>query len=245
MLLYSIYATLAVSLISLIGVIALSISESKLKKISFILVSLAAGTLIGDVFIHLLPEAIEGSSESLWLWVIGGIGIFFILEKIIHWRHCHVPTSENHPHPVGIMNLVGDGIHNFLDGALIAGSFLVDVNLGIATTIAVLLHEIPQEIGDFGILIHAGFSRLKAVLWNLISALMAVFGALAVYIFGNSFDYIGEYFIPITAGGFIYIAISDLLPEMRKENRWRHSLVQLLVLAFGVGIMYGLKLSFE
>jgi zinc and cadmium transporter len=242
---YALLATLVISLISLISVFALSLSEKKLKQLSFLLVSLAAGTLIGDVFIHLLPEIVRTGDEGLWIWVIGGIGLFFILEKVIHWRHCHIPTSENHPHPVGAMNLIGDGLHNFFDGALIAGSFLVDVHLGIATTIAVILHEIPQEIGDFGILIHAGYSKAKALSWNFFSALTAFLGVIIVFVIGQqAADSFGLFVVPITAGGFIYIAVSDLLPEMRKETRWQHSLLQLLLLAVGVAIMYGLKVYF-
>lgn len=242
---YALLATLIISLISLISVFALSLSEKKLKQLSFLLVSLAAGTLIGDVFIHLLPEIVGTGDESLWMWVIAGIGIFFILEKVIHWRHCHIPTSENHPHPVGAMNLVGDGLHNFFDGALIAGSFMVDVSLGIATTTAVLLHEIPQEIGDFGTLIHAGYSKIKALSWNFISALSSFLGVIAVFVIGQqTTDSLGLVVVPITAGGFIYIAVSDLLPEMRKETRWQHSLLQLLFLGIGISLMYGLKVYF-
>lgn len=245
MIIYAIAATIAVSLVSLISVITLSLSESTTKKLSFLLVSVSAGTLIGDVFIHLLPEAAKTSSEAFWLWVIGGIGIFFVLEKIIHWRHCHVLTSKDHPHPVGTMNLVGDGFHNFLDGALIAGSFIVSIPLGITTTIAVLVHELPQEIGDFGVLIHAGYTKARAIFWNFISALTAVLGAVAIFAFGDITPSIGEIFVPITAGGFIYIAVSDLLPELRKETRWQHSLLQLVLLSAGVAIMYILKLSFN
>ncbi len=243
---YALLATLVISLISLISVFALSLSEKKLKRLSFLLVSLAAGTLIGDVFIHLLPEIVSIENEGVWIWVIAGIGIFFVLEKVIHWRHCHIPTSENHPHPVGAMNLIGDGLHNFLDGALIAGSFLVDTQLGIATTIAVILHEIPQEIGDFGVLIHAGYSKAKALMFNFISAITAFFGVLVVFAIGQqNAESFAFFVVPITAGGFIYIAVSDLLPEMRKETRWQHSLLQLLFLAVGVAIMYGLKVYFE
>ncbi len=242
---YALLATLIISLISLISVFALSLSEKKLKQLSFLLVSLAAGTLIGDVFIHLLPEIVRTGDERLWIWVIAGIGIFFILEKVIHWRHCHVPTSDKHPHPVGVMNLVGDGLHNFFDGALIAGSFLVDTQLGVATTIAVILHEIPQEIGDFGVLIHAGYSKAKALSWNFFSALTSFLGVIVVFVIGQqAADSFGLFVVPITAGGFIYIAVSDLLPEMRKETRWQHSLLQLLLLAVGVAVMYGLKVYF-
>lgn len=242
---YAILATIIVSLISLISVISISLSTERLKRLSFLLVSLAAGTLIGDVFIHLLPEAATQGDGNFWIWVIVGLGIFFSLEKIIHWRHCHIPTTEEHPHPVGTMNLIGDGLHNFFDGALIAGSFIADFNLGVATTIAVIFHEIPQEIGDFGVLIHAGFSKAKALFWNFISALSALLGVVFVYAFGSQVENIGNFFIPITAGGFIYIAVADLIPEMRKETRWQQSLMQLVLLAIGVVIMYFLKVYFE
>lgn len=242
---YAIIATVVVSLISLISVITVSLSIERLKRLSFLLVSLAAGTLIGDVFIHLLPEASTEAGDGFWIWVIAGLGIFFILEKIIHWRHCHVPTTEEHPHPVGTMNLIGDGLHNFFDGVLIAGSFIADFNLGVATTVAVIFHEIPQEIGDFGVMIHAGFSKAKALFWNFISACSALLGVLLVYSFGQQIDNIGSIFIPITAGGFIYIAVADLIPEMRKETRWQQSLMQLVLFAIGVVIMYLLKLYFE
>lgn len=239
---YTLLAVAITSLISVLAVLALSASQSTLRKISFLLVSLAAGTLIGDVFIHLLPEASEISSVNIWPLVIVGIAAFFILEKIIHWRHCHHETTPDHPHPVGTMNLLGDTLHNFLDGVLIAGSFIVDINLGIATTIAVILHEIPQEIGDFGVLIHAGYSKIKALLFNFLSSLSAFAGAIVVLALGQKAASFGEILVPITAGGFIYIAVSDLLPEMRKENRVAWSVGQLALLGVGVGIMYALKL---
>ncbi len=244
MLSYALLATIIVSLISLLGVAALSFSEKTLKRFSFLLVSLAAGTLIGDVFIHLLPEAAIGAGDGLWLWVIAGIGLFFALEKIIHWRHCHVPTSEAHPHPLGLMNLLGDALHNFFDGLLIAGSFIVSPTLGVATTIAVILHEIPQEIGDFSVLIHAGYSKAKAIAFNFFSALAALLGVGVVFAFGEHVTQLGEILVPITAGGFIYIAVSDLMPELRKETRWQWSVGQLLLLSIGVGIMYLLKIYF-
>lgn len=242
---YALAATIIVSLVSLIGVITISLSSSTIKSLSFLLVSLAAGTLIGDVFIHLLPEVANANNQGLWLWIVFGIGLFFILEKIIHWRHCHVQTSKDHPHPVGTMNLIGDGFHNFLDGILITGSFMVNVELGIATTLAVIFHEIPQEIGDFGVLIHAGYSKLKAIGWNFVSALFAIVGALITWIIGSKIESLNEIFIPITAGGFIYIAISDLLPEMRKETAWKKSLGQLIIMSFGIFIMYWLKIILE
>jgi zinc and cadmium transporter len=242
---YTLGAVAVVSLLSLVGVVSLFASGEKIKKISFLLVSLAAGTLIGDAFIHLLPEAAETNNEWVWPLVIAGIALFFILEKVIHWRHCHMETSENHPHPVGMMNLLGDGLHNFFDGLLIAGSFIVSPALGIATTIAVIIHEIPQEIADFGVLIHAGYSKAKAIAFNFLSALSAVLGAVIVLAFGDKAVTVGEFLVPVTAGAFIYIAVADLFPELHKESRAWWSLGQLALLALGVGIMYILKILFE
>lgn len=238
----------AVSLISLIGLATISISHVWLKKISLILVSLAAGTLLGDALLHLLPEALAESAPgalSVWMWVLGGIIAFFVLEKVIHWRHCHVPTAPNHPHPLGIMNLVGDGFHNFFDGILIAGAFLADPALGIATTVAVIFHEIPQEIADFGVLLHAGFSRGKALLMNFASALFAFAGAGLVILWPGAAAHSSDILVPFTAGGFLYIAVSDLIPELKKENNTLASLFQLCTILIGLGFMYLLKIVSE
>ncbi len=247
MILSTLGAIAIVSAISLIGVITLSLSTKRLKSVSLLLVSLAAGTLIGDTFIHLLPEALEESADPsrIWYGVIGGIILFFILEKIIHWRHCHLPTASDHPHPLGTMNFIGDGLHNFFDGMLIAGAFAVDSTLGIATTIAVIFHEIPQEIGDFGIMIHAGYSKGKALFLNFASSLFAFAGAAIVMIWATVSEQAGEWLIPVTAGGFLYIAVSDLIPELKKENGTIASLSQLLLIIVGLAIMYGLKFIAE
>ena len=168
---YTMGAVLIVSLVSLLGLVFVSLKPKTLEKLLFVLVSFATGTLLGDAFLHLLPETIEriGFSLEVSLAVLTGILLFFVLEKFISWRHCHVPTSKDHPHSLGWMNLMGDGFHNFIDGMIIAGSFLVSPALGLSTTFAVLLHEVPQEIGDFGILIYSGFSRTKAIVFNFIS----------------------------------------------------------------------------
>lgn len=236
---YIFTSVIIVSLISLIGIIYLAINIEKLKKILLFLVSFAAGALLGGVFLHLLPEiSAEGMlSTASSLLVLGGILLFFILEKIICWRHCHIPTSEEHPHPLAFMNLIGDGLHNFTDGLIIAASYYVDINLGIATTIAVVLHEIPQEISDFGVLIHAGLSRAKAILFNFISALTAVLGAAVGILFYNSIENFTEIVIPLTAGGFIYIATADLIPELKKEASLASSLKQFIGIVLGVGVM--------
>lgn len=238
---YTIIAVFIVSAISLVGIIALALSKNLLEKILHILVAFSVGALLGDAFIHLLPEAMENSGFSLFvsISILAGIGLFFILEKIICWRHCHIPVSEHHNHPIATMNLIGDGLHNFIDGMLIAGSFLVSIPLGIATTIAVILHEIPQEMGDFGVLVYAGYTRAKAILFNFISALTAVGGAIFILIIGKNSN-ITKFLIPFTAGGFIYIALSDLIPELHKKTKISQSIWQLVFIFLGILIMIAL-----
>lgn len=240
---YTIASVLIVSLLSLIGVFLLPVKRSNLNKLTIFLVSLSAGTLLGDSFLHLIPEAVKkNDGVETWLWLLAGILFFFILEKVIHWRHCHLPTTEEHPHPFGLMNLVGDGLHNFLDGLIIAGSFLVDINLGVATTIAVIAHEIPQEISDFGVLLHAGFSRAKALFLNLLSASLAILGALLVLVVGDKMENLTNFIIPFAAGNFIYIATSDLFPELKKDNDKLHqAFLQLASIIIGIGLMLALK----
>lgn len=240
-------AVFLVSALSLVGLFFLSFSPKTLEKLTLLLVSLSAGTLLGDAFLHLLPEAVESSESSsvLWYWVLVGLFSFFILEKVIHWRHCHIRTCDEHPHHLGVMNLVGDTLHNFFDGAVIAASFLFSPELGVATLIAVLAHELPQEIADFGVLIYAGYSRGKALLWNFLTALSAFAGAIVVVVIGGNTDNIESWVIPFTAGGFIYIATGDLIPELKKETGLGKSLWQLASIIFGVLLMFLLRILFE
>ncbi len=243
---YTIAGVVVVSLVSFMGALTLAIQIDKLKRILLFFVSFAAGALLGDAFIHLLPETFQETQAVFTssLFILAGIVLFFILEKIIFWRHCHIPTSEDHPHPVGLINLVGDAFHNFIDGVIIAGSFLVNPALGLSTTIAVFLHEIPQEIGDFSILIHAGYSRGKALLFNFLSALTAVLGAVITLIIGVSVQNVAHILVPFTIGGFIYIAAADLIPEIYRERRTGHSFAQLVFFLLGIGVM-GLLLLLE
>lgn len=241
---YTLASIFIVSAISLIGIVFISIKEEFLKRILLFLVSFSAGTLLGGAFIHLLPEAIEkfGFSIYISLYVLLGILVFFVLEKLICWRHCHIPTSEEHPHPFAFMNLIGDGVHNFIDGMIIAGSYLASIPLGIMTTIVVLVHEIPQEIGDFGVLLHGGFSKTKALILNFASALVALFGAVVILSLSLKIEAITVFLLPFTAGGFIYIAGSDLIPELKKDINFVNSIFQLLALVLGVGIIFSLIL---
>ena len=236
---YTILSVFLVSLISLIGAISLALTGERLNKILFFLVGFAVGALFGDAFIHLLPESFErlGAGVTTSLLVILGIFAFFVLEKFIHWRHCHVLPSSQHKHPMVTMNLIGDGIHNLIDGILIAASYMVSIPIGITTTVAVILHEIPQEIGDFGVLVHGGLSIRKALVYNFLTGLIAAAGALIPLILGKGSEHMTCYFLPITAGGFIYIAGSDLIPELKHDARLKTSVGQFIAILLGVGIM--------
>ncbi|MEM3373953.1 MAG: ZIP family metal transporter [Candidatus Woesearchaeota archaeon] len=242
--LYTLTSVFIVSLIAFIGIFTLALKNKVLQKILLLLVSFATGALLGDVFIHLLPELIEEQGLTLKnsLFILLGIFLFFILEKFLCWRHCHIPTSKEHPHPLGFMNLIGDAFHNFLDGMIIAGSYLVNIQVGIATTIAVLLHEIPQEISELGVLLHAGLSKTKALLYNFLSALTSFLGAILVLILGEKIDFLISLIVPITIGGFLYIASSDLIPELHKETEPKKSLLQMIFMILGISIMLSLLL---
>ncbi len=239
---YTIISVLIVSLLSLIGILTLSIKEKVLNRILLYFISFSAGALFGDAFLHLIPEATEGGlSLKISIYILIGIIISFIVEKIIRWRHCHI-THKDHKHPFAIMNLLGDAVHNFLDGIIIGASYLASIPIGIATTIAVILHEIPQEIGDFGVLLQGGFTKAKALASNFLTALTAVVGAILSLILNSYIDGLTTFLVASAAGGFIYIAGSDLIPELHKEVKTTRSIVQLTVFILGMVIMAALRL---
>ena len=240
--LYTFISVAVVSLVSLVGVFALSLKENMLKQYTFIFISIAVGALLGDAFIHLIPEAFESSANPMMtsILVIAGILAFFTLEKFLHWHHHGEDENEDHIHPVGKLVLFSDSVHNFIDGIIIAASFMVSVPVGIATTIAVILHEIPQEIGDFAVLLHSGYTKKRALWLNFVSALTAVFGAVCFFVLGNMAEATSIWFLPVAAGGFIYIAVADLIPELHKTKKAKHSLVQLAAVMFGILAMIAL-----
>lgn len=240
---YIIISVLFVSAISLGGIVLFSLGKQSMERNLFWFISFAVGGLIGDVFIHILPEIAEGDVTFFpiaSLIILGGLLLSFILEKVIHWRHCHHSDCPEHPKPFGTMNLVGDALHNVIDGMLIAGSFYVDVRAGIATTIAVALHEIPQEMGDYAILLYSGYSKGRALFLNVVTALSAVGGAVLVMLLRSSTPDIERYLLPLVAGNFLYIAVADLLPELHKQTRIRDAGTQLLGVLAGVGLMFAL-----
>ena len=234
-------AVLGISCLSLIGAVSLVLSRRWLQRALFFIVAFAAGALLGDVFFHLVPEISESSTgfdTTASVAILGGVLMLFTLEKVLHWHHAHFP-SEEVLHPVAVTNLVGDGLHNFVDGAIVAGSFAVSTELGIATTVAVALHEIPQEFGDFGILLHAGLSPKRAIGLNFASAAVSVLGAVAVLAL-VPVDAVERILVPFSAGAFIYIASTDLLPDLHKEPETGKSLAQLVALVAGIATMAAL-----
>ncbi len=229
-----------VSLISSIGILILSLKEEKLNQFLIYFVSFSAGTLLGSTFFHLLPEAVEESGFDLRinLYLLSGITICFILEKFASWRHCHIFPNKVHPHPFSFLILFSDGLHNFIDGLIIGASYFINIPLGIATTLAVIFHEIPQEIGDFASLLYGGLGKLKALFYNFLSALMAIFGAISFLIFAEKIQGFADFLIPFAAGNFIYIASSDLIPELHKEFEIKKSIFQLISFLIGLAIMF-------
>lgn len=235
-------STFLISLISSAGILTLAMKERLLKKMLLTLVALSAGVLMGSAFLHLIPEALEISriaSYNIFLYILIGFILFFLMEKLLYWHHCHVIRCPIHT--FAYMNLFGDSIHNFVDGLIIAASFVADIHLGIITALVVALHEIPQEIGDFGVLVHGGFAKIKALFLNFICALAAVFGGIFGFFLFSYVKYLAIFLIPFAAGGFIYIAASDLIPEIRREAELKRSLTSFLMFIVGILIMFSIK----
>ena len=228
-------AVFVVSVISLIGVLFLI--ANVLKKILFYMVAFSAGALLGAAFFDLLPETIEsGYKQSLPVFILIGILSFFVIEKFLHWHHHH--TEKKDVHTFTYLNILGDSVHNFTDGVIIAIAFLNSASIGIATTIAIVAHEIPHELGNFAILIYGGFSRFKATFYNFLSALTAFAGALCAYFYSTRIQNINFYISSLAVGGLIYIATTDLIPEIHKERELKKSFLQLILMIFGIALIW-------
>lgn len=228
-------STLVLTFISFVGIITLALKDKLLKKVLFCLIGFSAGSLIGSAFLHILPEVLEKTkSITVFYYLILGIVLFFLMERFFYWRHCHNGVCD--VHTFTYLNLFGDGLHNFVDGMIIAVSFTTSLRLGLVTTLAVILHELPQELGDFGVLVYGGFSKTKALFYNFISSLMAIAGALLGY-FISDIAGLSNFILPLTAGGFIYIATSDLIPEIHRESNLRRSASAFIAFLFGILFM--------
>ncbi len=233
-------ATIINSLVSLVGVGTINIRKKR-GLVIFGLVNLATGALIGAAFFHLIPESWEASPLSPYFLILG-ILLFFVLEKFLYWRHCHSGEEcQVHVEAFSYLNLIGDGVHNFIDGAVIAGAFIANPALGWTTTLAVVLHEVPQELGDFAILIHGGFTTGKALFFNFLSQMTCILGGVLTYFVGTALHNLEPYLLSFAAGGFLYIALVDLLPEMRHSTGLKSALVEVTLLLAGIFLMWGLK----
>lgn len=241
--LYILVSVSVVSLLSLVGISLLALSHEAFHRIVFALVALAVGALFGDAFLHLLPEAYADTAHSLStsLFVLAGIMLFFMLENFLHWRHQH---SDEHAEiqPYGYLNILADVAHNFIDGLIIGASYLVGMKMGLATTLAVMLHEIPHEFSNFGILVKSGFSRWRALFINFLTGVMALLGGLLAWWVGGYMAGFIQILLPLTAGGFIYIAGSDLVPQLHRDLKTLRVFIQFLAILAGAGLMLLLKI---
>jgi zinc and cadmium transporter len=238
-----IYALLSATIVSLVafsGILFLAFKTEQLQKIIFILVSFAVGNLFGSAFFVLIPESYHLLPDSSipGLMVVAGILTMFILEKFIHWKHGHDMNHLNEKASLGYISLVTDSLHNFIDGILIASAWAASPEIGIVTTLSVIVHEVPQEISDYGILIYAGFTRKKALFFNFLAAVSALLGVLFTSWLGNNFENINNYILPLAAGGFIYLAGSDLIPQLHQERSSRRNLIQFIAIVAGFAMMY-------
>lgn len=233
--LYALLSVLAVSVLSLLGAIFLVIKRNTFEALITYTLALSSGVLLGAVFFDLIPDSYAKIGEGSYTSVIIGIISFFALEKFIHWHH--EIKGDRVEKPVAYLSLIGDSVHNFLDGTIIAVAFLTSVPLGITTTIAVIAHEIPHELGDFSILIFGGFSNAKALWYNFLSALTAIAGVLVIFVFSASLLQFAPYLVGFAAGNFLYIAASDLIPELHKEHVPMTSVAETVCIIAGVVIM--------
>jgi zinc and cadmium transporter len=233
-----------ISLISLVGVFTLFFKDAMLKKILLILVGFSAGALMGGAFFHLIPEAMAlAGIELVFVYVLTGFSSFFIIERFLNWHHCH--DGKCSVHLFTHMSLIGDSIHNFIDGLVVASSFIVSVPFGIVTSIAIISHEIPQELGDFGVLVFGGFNKVKALMFNFFTALTAVAGALIGFFFSSMLEGFNSFLLPFAAGGFIYISASDLVPELHKEKKLDKAIISFVFFLLGIGFMLLVKMFLE
>ena len=252
------FSVLIVSLISFVGILTLSLKQSVFNNLLFILVAFATGTLLAAALLDVLPEALDSGKAvgvgglSVFMYTLGGILVFYSIERFIHWHHHHHRESRNEPkeshkevHAFTYLNLIGDGVHNFFDGAIIAASFLTNIPLGIATTVAIVAHEIPQEFGDFALLIYGGMTKGKALFYNFLSALTAFLGAFAGYFFLSAITVSKPYLLGFAAGGLLYIASTDMLPELHKETGIWKSIIQFFCIILGIALIFIIIRIFE
>ncbi len=231
------------SCIALVGAVTLVLKQQTLEKIILPLVAFAAGSLIGGAFLHMIPAGISnyGNTTTFYLWILLGFSLFFCLEQFLHWHHCQHQTTDQ-KRPLTYLILIGDGLHNFIGGLAVAGTFIIDIRLGIMAWLAAAAHEIPQELGDFAVLIHGGWEKRRALLFNVLSALTFLLGGISAYI--ASFHLDVAFLLPFAAGNFLYIGASDLVPEVNKQKNTGIALLHFFAFSLGIGLMWLIKIIF-
>jgi zinc and cadmium transporter len=230
-------AGLAMSALALSGALTLLFGERALERVLLPLVALAAGSLLGGALFHMIPASIAALGNELWVYglIAAGFALFFCLEQFLHWHHCHRATTR-HRQPLTYLLLIADGLHNFIGGLAVGAAFVIDLRLGATTWLAAAAHEVPQELGDFGVLVHGGWPPRRALAFNLLSGLTFPLGGLVAWGASSQIDVAP--LIPFAAGNFLYIGAADLIPEVKLHRRWQTNLLHLGALCAGFGLLF-------
>jgi len=234
---------LLMSAIALVGSVTLLLEDATFRKLILPMVAFSAGSLLGGAFFHMLPASLDEADDLLapFVWTLAGFTVFFALEQFMHWHHCHRESAQCRK-PVAHLILFADGVHNFIGGLAVGATFLVDVRLGITTWLAEAAHEVPQELGDFAVLVHAGWTKGKALAYNVVSALTFPLGGVMAFVWSRQADV--TFLVPFAAGNFLYIAASDLVPEVNRHHSLKQSVLHFSSFAAGLGLLLALKLAF-
>ncbi|PQO30740.1 zinc transporter [Blastopirellula marina] len=240
-LLWIICSGIAMSLIALIGSLTLALKQATLDKILLPLVAFAAGSLIGGALFHMIPASVQqmGNDISVYVWIVTGFLTFLALEQFLNWHHSHQIEAQKRE-PLTYLILVADGLHNFIGGLFVAASFLIDFRLGLTAWLAAAAHEVPQELGDFAVLVHGGWSKSGALLYNFLSGLTFLFGGLVAYGVSHSINV--DFLVAFAAGNFLYIGAADLIPEIKKGSTLRINVIHFSAFAAGLAVLLTIRL---
>jgi len=235
---------LLMSAIALVGSLTLVLSERTLQLVLLPLVALAAGSLLGGAFFHMVPASVAAGISDLTIYtlILAGFAVFFGLEQFLHWHHCKRAETDCKK-PLTYLILIGDGLHNFLGGLAVASTFLIDIQLGVVTWFAAAAHEVPQELGDFGVLVHGGWEKREALFYNVMSALTFLVGGIIAYFASFRLDV--SFLVPFAAGNFLYIGASDLVPEIKEHCNLGANIVHFVAFCVGAGFMLWVKVATE